>query len=1569
MSSWNFKDNLTIDNNKFLKFLDPTSSTKHNILGLDIDSHLRINSANVGDIFLNSNTTSSNTFVNVDNLLGNMYVASFLAVGITDTSNINSNITLPLNGYIGLNSTQGTHSGYLGLAGSSSLSNTTGSRILLYGNNNTSGHSGHISLYAGNSATGNVNLYTGNDSLKLQILSSGVANFQPDGTTIRMSISDTNTNITNPLIISCTEVSTSPNTGALQIAGGVGIGGNINVNGTLIVNSVTGNINFTSSRESTSYTSGATYLVGGLGIQCTVDSSSETAGGALSIAGGLALGKSAKLGGNITIYSSSASSSALNGSGVFYGGVGVNGQLNIRSNSTAQIRIIPVNTGNETSIFFGNQNNYTTSGSWVIGQNVNNIGSGNFAIHNLDSGNYLSFKDNSVNFPKYTSFHDQINLDSSMADLITIRNADNDISWSLGRVDGTEDFQISRFTNGNFIDYLLSAAADTGNVTVYGTENSSSSISGGSLTVNGGASIAKDLIIGGDIIGGNVNFTGSLISSSSNDINSFTYLTLTATDESLSITSGALVSFGGISIQCTTNTLSATDGGSFLTAGGASIAKSLIVGGTMSSTSIQTTNAYIINTTTTNCLTTNLTSNNSYTTNSTITNLSTTSHTLGSLKNINLVSTNASIASLHTLDLYTSNLQSTNSTITNAVLSNITSANNILTNTTLTNAVITNALCTNMSSVNSRVTAASLGSLVVISTSSLVGDSNTIGNLFTTGGNIGIGVTNPETNLDISSNGNTYIKVRSSLGNLSGLQLAGASPGVHYLYRDDNTSLFNIDYDSLNMLSIDATGHIGINTTTQSYNLDVCGTIRGQSDVSISNTVNNITNSVGSVNFSSDIALSNATSNNILFRASGVSPPTFNTRSAGTKITLLPMVSASTLDFASGVEPNYLWNSSNTGFKWYLASTSSNMILTSTGLGINTNNTDPAYALEVIGTAKFSSCLSALGNSNTIGTLYTTGGNVGINTTSPVYTLDVVGKGRFSTSLAAPGNANTIGNLFTTGGNIGIQNTSPNQRLEISSIPYSVNQDGGIRIGTKNYIGLNDPSYRYIDIRLKSDASSYYRGSIVATLSGGVPTEFEFMSFSQDGVTNIYSQTHFNDNTSCSNSSIGSVVLSGGLSIDCLTNATSVSNGGSLTVAGGAAIAGNLIVGGTISYANAEAASSTFAYLTLTSTDFSTDIANGSLIAFGGISIQTTADAFSATQGNGLTVAGGVGIGSSLYVGTVGYIPTVVSENNTTTNAVFTNSSTENVYISNGLNSTFNSNTLGNLFTTNGNVGINNIDPTYTLDILGSFRTLSDIDGPPNAFYVGNSNSGGSAYGIISLFNDTTDNLSIFLNSTTRTSDGGSSCATVRNDGGPLRVSSIHDNAFVYLATTGNIGINNTTPTSSLDVSGILTVRSTSDSLNSTSGALRISGGISVSNTSNATSTTAGGGLTVAGGASIFKDVYVGGTISSSSDIRLKKNLTPITNVLNKIEKLRTVRYNTLIDTDCKTYIGFLAQDFEEHFPELLSRDQPSANYSLAYDRMTVINLQCIRELKQENNDLRARIDSLEHITNTFQET
>ena len=512
MSSYNFKDNLAIDNNKYLKWLDITGTSRANIIGLDNSNNLRINS-DYGNMYLNSNSVGNNwTFMNVNHTRG-VVIGSRLGVGFSSTENMTSDITLVKNGLVGINTTVGSNDGYLALAGSSSLSDNA--RVQLYGNDHFT-NAGHVSFKAGNVGSGSINMYTGNETLRFQILNSGTANFLPDGVTSRLSVTDSITTVTNDIIITSSTESNNATTGALQIRGGIGIKGNLYLDGTISLNSATGNINFDSSQTSTSYTTGAIFLSGGIGISATVNSSSITSGGAMSIAGGIAIGKDVYIGGKTTIVNTDIPTSSQTGSLVLYGGLGINGPIFSRADSS-HVRLSPQTNGNPTEIVFYSNNNFSSSpntgSSWNLGHNVNSLGSGNFGLVNSDIGTIFS--------ASYTG-------------------------------------DIDIYTKTSIIDTTNSVDVDDG----------------GAFTVSGGASFKKDVYIGGSII---LGAGGSIFGGTGST--TYEYMTITASDEAINYSTGALVVNGGITISCSTDAVSITNGGSFLTAGGASIGKSLYVGG------------------------------------------------------------------------------------------------------------------------------------------------------------------------------------------------------------------------------------------------------------------------------------------------------------------------------------------------------------------------------------------------------------------------------------------------------------------------------------------------------------------------------------------------------------------------------------------------------------------------------------------------------------------------------------------------------------------------------------------------------------------------------------------------------------------------------------------------------------------------------------------------------------------------------------------------------------------------------------------------------------------------------
>ena len=87
--------------------------------------------------------------------------------------------------------------------------------------------------------------------------------------------------------------------------------------------------------------------------------------------------------------------------------------------------------------------------------------------------------------------------------------------------------------------------------------------------------------------------------------------------------------------------------------------------------------------------------------------------------------------------------------------------------------------------------------------------------------------------------------------------------------------------------------------------------------------------------------LNGATSNRVDFNTNGVAAPTTATRSAGTKVTLYPALTASAVDYAFGVEAGSLWSSipgfdAGQSFKWYGSTT---LVASLTGQGTFTATT------------------------------------------------------------------------------------------------------------------------------------------------------------------------------------------------------------------------------------------------------------------------------------------------------------------------------------------------------------------------------------------------------------------------------------------------------------------------------------------------------------------------------------------------------------------------------------------------------------------------------------------------------
>jgi hypothetical protein len=97
-----------------------------------------------------------------------------------------------------------------------------------------------------------------------------------------------------------------------------------------------------------------------------------------------------------------------------------------------------------------------------------------------------------------------------------------------------------------------------------------------------------------------------------------------------------------------------------------------------------------------------------------------------------------------------------------------------------------------------------------------------------------------------------------------------------------------------------------------------------------------------------------------------------------------------------------------------------------------------------------------------------------------------------------------------------------------------------------------------------------------------------------------------------------------------------------------------------------------------------------------------------------------------------------------------------------------------------------------------------------------------------------------------------------------------------------------------------------------------------------------------------------------TSDIRLKENFAPLENSLDKIKGLQGVSYNRIIDIEKKREIGFIAQAVQEVAPEFIHYHEDTDVYGIAYDKMTALITEALKEEDQKVEAIDARVIALE---------
>ena len=117
--------------------------------------------------------------------------------------------------------------------------------------------------------------------------------------------------------------------------------------------------------------------------------------------------------------------------------------------------------------------------------------------------------------------------------------------------------------------------------------------------------------------------------------------------------------------------------------------------------------------------------------------------------------------------------------------------------------------------------------------------------------------------------------------------------------------------------------------------------------------------------------------------------------------------------------------------------------------------------------------------------------------------------------------------------------------------------------------------------------------------------------------------------------------------------------------------------------------------------------------------------------------------------------------------------------------------------------------------------------------------------------------------------------------------------------------------------------------------------------------------LDFSGNLSITGTFTATGDVIAYSDKRLKENIKPIDNALEKITKLEGVSYNRIDIDDKSNKVGFIAQDVKKILPEVVSDDEKYLGVN--YGNITAVLVEAIKEQQKQIVSLQKEINNLKN--------
>lgn len=150
-------------------------------------------------------------------------------------------------------------------------------------------------------------------------------------------------------------------------------------------------------------------------------------------------------------------------------------------------------------------------------------------------------------------------------------------------------------------------------------------------------------------------------------------------------------------------------------------------------------------------------------------------------------------------------------------------------------------------------------------------------------------------------------------------------------------------------------------------------------------------------------------------------------------------------------------------------------------------------------------------------------------------------------------------------------------------------------------------------------------------------------------------------------------------------------------------------------------------------------------------------------------------------------------------------------------------------------------------------------------------------------------------------------------------------------------------------------------------GTIASTGVVATTPANNLMTLDSNGNMAVEGNLTVYKTIYNNGALTTISDQRLKTNIQPLTNSLDKIEQLQGVTWDWKDPVKYTgTRMGFIAQELEQIYPDSVVT-RPDGYKAINYASLVAPLTEAVKELDakntalaNENAQLRQRLDRLE---------